>query len=77
MVKLFCNRCTEEIKDCYYTINFNEYDIKPGSSEELTGYASSYSGTRSSILAMLNTQEMFCPKCKRQIEKFIKNTSVK
>lgn len=72
MVKLFCNRCKEEIIGQYFTIDFKEYDTEPEPLEKVTGYVNSgYANSRSGMLALLNSQEMFCTECKAQIENFI------
>jgi len=73
MVKLHCDRCEQEIKEKYYTINFYSYDTEPKC--DLTcdyASASCYSSyTRDSALQVLNSQKIYCEKCKSEIEKFI------
>jgi hypothetical protein len=72
MVKLFCNRCEAEIKDKYYTINFNVYEVNPKPEDYLTTCAANaYSASRDGVLAQLNSQKMYCNNCKEAIEKFI------
>lgn len=73
MVKIFCDKCGEEIKDKYYTVNFYNYDVNP--KNDLTSYctASASSNSRDGMLTMLNSQKMYCAKCKHDIEKFINN----
>lgn len=78
MVKLFCNRCETEIKDKYYTINFYRCDANQGlvdySDNTSTSAISTHLTTsRIGALALLNSQEMYCIKCKEAIEKFINN----
>jgi hypothetical protein len=71
MVKLHCDRCGEEIKDKYYTINCWEYDTHPKSRDCCMAEAySSYS--RESALEMLNSQKMYCIKCRNEFENFIR-----
>ena len=73
MVKIHCDRCGGEIKNEYYTINFYQYDANPKG--DIYDYAttaccaSSY--TRDSALQALNSQKMYCKKCKSEIENFI------
>lgn len=70
MVKLHCDRCGEEIKDKYYTINFWEYEIHPKSCDyNMATACSSYS--RESALEMLNSQKMYCKKCRNEFENFM------
>ena len=76
MVKLFCNRCESEIKDKYYTISFYSYDVNPKPVDYYTSTASStsdYFTNQISALAQLNSQKMYCIKCREAIEKFINN----
>lgn len=76
MVKLICDRCKNELDNKYYTINFLEYDTNPHYESVTTASASacSYSETRVGALKMLNSQKMYCKKCKCEIENFISNT---
>ena len=72
MVKLHCDRCQEEIKEKYYTINFWEYDTNPKYDTydcATANCAASY--TRESALQVLNSQKMYCKKCRNEIENFI------
>lgn len=70
MVKLHCDRCGEEIKDRYYTINFWEYETHPKSIDYCKAEScSSYS--RESALEMLNSQKMYCKKCRNEFENFM------
>ncbi|MDD5980175.1 MAG: hypothetical protein PUC23_03585 [bacterium] len=75
MVCIYCDRCGEEIKNKYYTIHTNEYDINP-SYASTVGYshvdAASYSA-REDILKTLNNTKMYCKDCKDKIEAFINN----
>ena len=72
MVKIYCDRCKEELDKKYYTINFWEYDTDPHYEPTTFACASSYSSeSRPSALKMLNSQRMYCKKCKSDIEKFI------
>lgn len=76
MVKLYCNRCGKEIKNEYYTIIFYSYDADPKSDvyDWATACCSSSSSyTRDSALQVLNSQTMYCKKCKCEIENFISN----
>jgi len=75
MVKIYCDRCKEELNEKYYTINFYEYDTNPHYESTTMAYASacSSSETRPGALKMLNSQRMYCKKCKSEIEKFINN----
>ena len=76
MVKIYCDRCKEELDKKYYTINFWEYDTDPHYESVTTAYASSAcsSETRTGALKMLNSQRMYCKKCKNEIENFISGT---
>jgi hypothetical protein len=76
MVKLHCDRCGEEIKNRYYTINFNSFDVDLKDSTDSTidcslSSAITYSNARNSVLKMLNSQKMYCEHCRSEIEKFI------
>lgn len=76
MVKIHCDRCGGEITNKYYTINFYQYDVSPkGDAYDyatVSYCASSY--TRDSALQVLNSQKMYCTKCKCEIENFISST---
>ena len=76
MVKIYCDRCREELDKKYYTINFWEYDTNPHYESVTFACASSdgSSNTRDGALKMLNSQRMYCKKCKSDIENFISNT---
>lgn len=70
MVKIYCDRCGEEIKDRYYTINFWEHETHPKNcGYDMATACSSYSSE--SALEMLNSQKMYCKKCRNEIENFI------
>jgi hypothetical protein len=77
MVKIYCDRCKNELDKVYYTIHFSEYDTNPHyESIDTTAYASTYSSTYSSetrtgALKTLNSQRMYCHKCKSEIDDFI------
>lgn len=73
MVKLHCDRCGEEIKDKYYTFNFYVYDVYPRDDRvyDCCDSASFGSYTRDSALQVLNSQKMYCEKCKNEIDLFI------
>lgn len=74
MVKIHCDRCGEEIKDKYYTVNIYEYDTNPQPSMT-TVYASAIcSSARDEILRTLNATKMYCQDCRDKIEAFINNT---
>jgi hypothetical protein len=74
MVKFHCDRCGKEIKDKYYTINMNEYDVNPKYDYGITSCASALSNvSRDSILVVLNNTKMYCDECKDKIKAFIKN----
>lgn len=74
MIKIHCDRCGKEIKNKYYTINFNSYDADPQYDYNTTCYATGYStNSREGVLKMLNSQKMYCEDCKKEIEKFISN----
>ena len=72
MVKLYCDRCEEEIKDKYYTISFWGYDTNPNSKYLSYDKAQDCGGsyTRESALELLNSRKMFCKKCRNEIENF-------
>lgn len=76
MVKIYCDRCKEELDKKYYTINFWEYDTNPRYEPMTTAYASACSSSESRVgaLKMLNSQRMYCKKCKSEIENFISGT---
>lgn len=76
MVKIYCDRCKNELDKVYYTIHFSEYDTNPHYEPiDTTAYASAYSSeTRTGALKTLNSQRMYCYKCKSEIEKFISGT---
>lgn len=68
MVKLYCNRCNAEIKDKYYEIYIHEHDINSKSScSEAAVSAFTNTFARKSILEELNSEVMFCEKCKNKI----------
>lgn len=71
MVKLHCDRCEKEIKNRYYTINFNSYDTYPKDDWTTACSAIAYSESRDGMLKMLNSQKMYCEQCRSEIEKFI------
>lgn len=74
MVKIHCDRCGKEIKDKYYTINMNEYDVNPKYNYNVTGYVSVCSNSqREGILVTLNNTKMYCDECKDKIKAFINN----
>lgn len=70
MVKLYCDKCGEEIKDKYYTVNILEHETRTKSSsyDMATAY-SSY--TRENALEMLNSQKMYCKKCENDFKNFM------
>lgn len=73
MVKIHCDRCGEEIKNKYYTVNIYGYDTNPQPSMT-TAYASAAcSSTREDILRTLNATKMYCKDCRDKIEAFINN----
>ena len=72
MVKLHCDRCGEQIKDKYYTINIYSYDVDPKyDCSTIADCAYAYSNSRDGMLRMLNSQKMYCKDCVNKIEKFI------
>jgi hypothetical protein len=79
MVKLFCNRCEAEIKDKYYTISFYRYDANQNpvdyynDNTSTSAIITNLTTNRIGALALLNSQETYCIKCKEAIEKFINN----
>lgn len=74
MVKLHCDRCGEEIKDKYYTINFWEYETNPKCIDYAKAEAFCEAHSRESALEMLNSQKMYCKKCRNEIENFISSS---
>ena len=74
MVKLCCDRCGEEIKDKYYTINIYGYDTNPKYEYYATADCmTACSNSREDILRTLNTTKMYCNDCIDKIESFINN----
>ena len=72
MVKIHCDRCGEEIKNKYYTINIYEYDTNPKCDcDTAANYAAAYSNTRDDILRTLNATKMYCEKCRYEIIDYI------
>ena len=71
MVKLHCDRCGEEIKDKYYTINFWEYETRPKVSSYTVADSCCSAYSRESALEMLNSQKMYCKKCRNEFENFM------
>ena len=71
MVKLYCDRCGEEIKEeYYYTINIYKTELHPKTSiSTLANAMSSY--TEKSSYERLSSEKMYCNKCKSEIEKFV------
>ena len=75
MIKLHCDKCGKEIKDKYYTININEYDVNP--KYDYGAYdgcaVNAYSNSRDGVLKMLNNTRMYCKDCIDKVEKLIYN----
>lgn len=73
MVKLYCDKCKKEIKDKYYTINFNAYDTNPKYNHLDSSHisASAYVDSRNDVLRILNSQKMYCQYCKDGIESYL------
>ena len=74
MVKLHCDRCGEEIKEKYYTINFWEYETNPKCNDYTKAEACCVVHSRESALELLNSQKMYCKKCRNEIENFISSS---
>ena len=72
MVKIHCDRCREEIKDRYYTVNIYGHDTNP-KYDCATVADGAYSNSRESILRTLNATKMYCKNCRDKIEAFINN----
>ena len=72
MVKLYCDRCNAEIEDKYYEIYIREHDINSKSSSSSAAVdALTNAFTRKSVLEELNSEIMFCEKCKNKIVDYI------
>lgn len=71
MVKLHCDRCGAEIKEeYYYTVNICKTELHPKTS--LSAFVDAMSAyTEKSSYERLNSEKMYCDKCKSDIEKFI------
>lgn len=75
MIKICCDRCGTEIENKYYTIDIYEHDMNLKNN----GYTadiyngSGYSNTRVNILKMLNSQEVYCEKCKEKIQAYFRS----
>lgn len=76
MIKLYCDKCGEEIKDKYYTINVCEQKIssKRNSLQELADAFSNSNYESKTPYGELSSQTMYCEKCKDGIKTFINNT---
>lgn len=64
MVKLYCDKCGEEIKDKYYTVAFTEHYINNGYSDGKLSTIDTY--IRPTPLEELNSQKMYCSECKNK-----------
>lgn len=72
MVKLHCDKCGKEIKDKYYTININEYDVNPQYDYDSNAVcAVGYSNSRDGVLKMLNNTKMYCKDCIDKVESYL------
>ena len=73
MVKIYCDRCKSEIDKNYYTIGIHEYDVNPKYEPMYDTACSAYSSSETKVgaLKMLNSQKMYCKRCKNEFEKFI------
>ena len=73
MVKIYCDRCKEELEGKYYTVSFWEYETNPKYVPDVFCTASSAYSSESRVGALktLNSQRMYCKKCKGEIEGFI------
>lgn len=73
MIKVYCDRCGEEIKGTtYYTINIYAEDINPAPVETVA-YATAVQNIQTNTLMMFNVKKQYCKKCRDEIEKFINN----
>lgn len=67
MIKMYCDRCNAEIENKYYTLAFCVHDLKSTSNYATANAANAYSNNEVDILKTLNSQPMYCEKCRDQI----------
>ena len=73
MVKMYCDRCGEEIKGTmYYTVNISTDDINPNMSEAYT-YLTSIQNVATNTLSLFGSKNQYCNKCIDEISAFIYN----
>lgn len=72
MIKIHCDRCEEEIKNKYYTINIYSHDVNPKYDSYTVADCVS-SCNRDDILRTLNATKMYCKNCRDEIWHFINN----
>ena len=76
MVKIYCDRCGEEIKqDYYYTVYVRVTELNSKTEYSITDCANALSALTNNVekspYEKLNSQTMHCEKCKNDIENFI------
>lgn len=70
MIKICCDRCSEEIKETtYYTISIRSEDIEPF--ESMKSVSTSIQKLNESMKIIYGNKKHYCEKCKNEIEKFI------
>ncbi len=70
MIKIHCDRCNRAIENKYYTIDICEHDLHPVNDYTVSYSISGCSNSRADILKTLNSQPIYCEKCKEQIVKW-------
>lgn len=72
MIKMHCDKCGEEIKDKYYTINIYGHDTNPKYNYATSvDSASACSNSREDMLRILNSTKMYCKDCKDKVEAYL------
>ena len=70
MLKMFCNRCKEEIKGTtYYTVNIYAEDINPTAITK--SHTTAMHNINENMAIAFSQKKHYCEKCKNEIEKFI------
>lgn len=72
MVKMYCNKCNEEIKGTtYFTINIYANDVSDAPTASTASSTTTAYNIQTYFSQIFHGQKHYCEKCKNKIEKFI------
>lgn len=71
MIKLYCDRCKKEIKNTYFIINTQAFNINSSYREPISDTSYNYAQDTQNIIRFLKNRRLYCIDCKNKLDYFL------